>query len=187
MVKAHTVHSVHAPKFEIDPWSNILKISVCYRLNGWGYHCGFPAFEDSWFNTESPWQPVLSFGQYNDLCIVSWKDRECTPDLAGSDLGGVRWVRTNPPFCWVIRLTGALLLPAVFDTQRCVPVQFGYCIISSVQFDSKCMQYNFFYLVQLTKASLIKMGVVTQNFSARSARALFQKNPPSLIPGSAPA
>jgi len=29
------------------------------------------------------------------------------------------------------------------------------------------------------------VGVVTQNFSARSARALFQKNPPSLIPGSA--
>jgi len=27
--------------------------------------------------------------------------------------------------------------------------------------------------------------VVTQNFSPRSARALFQKNPPSLIPGSA--
>ena len=31
---------------------------------------------------------------------------------AGADLGGVRWVRTNPPF---YRLT---VTPSVFDTQR---------------------------------------------------------------------
>ena len=40
------------------------------------------------------------------------------PTYTGADLGGVRWVRTNPPFRWFIRLTGSLLLPAVFDTLR---------------------------------------------------------------------
>ena len=38
--------------------------------------------------------------------------------ISGADLGGVHWFRTNPPFCCFIRLTGSLLLPAVFDTQR---------------------------------------------------------------------
>ena len=38
--------------------------------------------------------------------------------VTGADLGGVRWVWTNPPFRWFIRLTGSLLLPAVFNTQR---------------------------------------------------------------------
>jgi len=35
---------------------------------------------------------------------------------SGADLGGVCWVRINLPFCRFIRLTGSLLLPAVFDT-----------------------------------------------------------------------
>jgi len=49
----------------------------------------FPAFEDSWLNTGVPWQPVLSFGQHNDLCIVSWKHREYTHDLAIRKHGAV--------------------------------------------------------------------------------------------------
>ena len=38
--------------------------------------------------------------------------------IRGGSIGGVRWVPTNPPFCWFIRLTGPLLLPAV--TAECL-------------------------------------------------------------------
>ena len=39
--------------------------------------------------------------------------------IPGADLGGVRWVRTNPLFADSFDLaTGSLLLPAVFDNQR---------------------------------------------------------------------
>ena len=58
--------------------------------------------------------------------------------LTEADLGGVRWVRTNPPFCWFIWLTGSLLLPAVFDTQR----WHASSDITSVQFNSTCMQWS---------------------------------------------
>ena len=77
----------------------------------------------------------------------------CVNTLSGPDLGGVRWVWTNPPFCWFIRLTGSLLLQAVFDTQRwrASPVWLLYNLLSAIQFNVHAVQ--FFYLVQLTKAS----------------------------------
>jgi len=74
-------------------------------------------------------------------------------EYTGADLGGVRWVRTNPPFCWFIRLTGSLLLPAAFDTQcwRASPVWLLYNLLHAIQFNVHAVQ--FFYLIQLMKAS----------------------------------
>jgi len=76
-----------------------------------------------------------------------------------------------------------------------VPVQFGYCIIFFVQFNSTCMQFSFwFYLVQLvlTKAEFwLKWAWFGKSghghpkcFGALCTRTL-SKNPLSLIPGSA--
>ena len=73
---------------------------------------------------------MCSFGWFT--CTASrWTSAE-----AGADLGGVRWVRTNPPFCWFIQLTGSLLLPAVFDTQRwhASPVWLLYNLLRAIQF-----------------------------------------------------
>jgi len=72
----------------------------------------------------------------------------------------------------------------VFDTQRwrASPVWLLYNLLRAIQFNVHAVQ--FFYVGQLTKASfnenrrgLARVGVVTQKFSGRSARALFQKNP----------
>ena len=41
----------------------------------------------------------------------------------GADLGGVRWVRTNPPF-----FSDLLLLPACLTLSACVPDLFGYSV-----------------------------------------------------------
>ena len=63
-----------------------------------------------------------------------------------------------------------------------MPVQFGYSIIFSVQFNVHAVNL---FIVQLMKASLVKMGafgkvgVVTLNFSAGSAHTLL-KEPPIL-------
>ena len=49
-----------------------------------------------------------------DLCGL-----DVVPSGTGADLGGVRWVRTNPLVADSFDLLhGSLLLPAVFDTQR---------------------------------------------------------------------
>ena len=79
----------------------------------------------------------------------------------------------------------------MFDTQRwrASPVWLLYNL-RAIQFNVHAVQ--FFYLVSSRRRALIKMGVVWQKWAwspkifRRAPRALFRKNPPSLIPGSAP-
>jgi len=61
----------------------------------------------------------------------------------GADLGGVRWVRTNPLFADSFDLLVLCYSKQCSTLSAGVPVQFGYCIIFSVQFNSTCMQCNF--------------------------------------------
>jgi len=118
------------------------------------------------------------------ICVPTIAKAILSSEKAGADLGGVRWVRTNPPFA-----DSFDLLVLCYSQQRStlsagVPVQFGYCsnLLRAIQFNVHA-QCNF-----SRRRVLIKMGVVWQKWawSPKIFRALFQKNPPSLIPGSAP-
>jgi len=72
--------------------------------------------------------------------------------LRGGSRGGSLG-SNEPPFCRFIRLTGSLLVPAAFDTQRwrASPVWLLYNLLRAIQFNMHAVQ--FFYLVQLTKVS----------------------------------
>ena len=100
------------------------------------WHRTFPAYISSY----------LKYANKKHSCLQctspwTWWSKTGAP---GADLGGGGcWVQTNPSFCWFIRLTGPLLLPAVLTLSAGVHVQFGCCIIF-VQFNSMCMQWNSF-------------------------------------------
>ena len=104
----------------------------------------------------------------------------------GADLGGFVGFERTPLF------VDSFDLPVLCNSQQCftlstgIPVQFGYCIVFPVQFNSMCMQLSnlFNFSVELSSRFIVQfmMGVVTPKvFGARRTPLLKFLDPPLCI------
>ena len=145
--------------------ANVNRMLVELTYQGTDWHFDQSLVEFVYFMSVSHYVEVLVDPDCYDNNIHS----SCQGRHRGGSRG-VRWVRMNP-FCWFIRLTGSLLLPAVFDTQywRASPVWLLYNLCA-IQFNVHAVKYLNLFFVQLTKASSACEGKSCTAHEGKSGR-----------------